>query len=1349
MAATDSAPYEAFGKLVTSFRLQAGLAQQSDLASLLKTTQQTVSRWEAGLSRPRDKQMPLLATVLQVDVAELLAAAGYTARIPVATFDQPFPIDALSPDSFERFCLYFLFQMYPDAAVHRVGGPGHTQDGLDVDAIFPDGTSFSFQCKRVDDFGPSKVRSAVTKHTRPANKKFLLLTRPAASPQARQTINEYSDWDIWDREDVSRLIRQSLSKDQQLRLVDTFFHGQRLALLGETEAGPWQTSDQFFGAFGPGQKAFSHQWQLVGRDPDLGAISGALSNHGVAITLLIGSGGSGKSRVLKQAIEEFELTHPDVLVRFLSPTESLTNKSLEDLGTHAKLLIVDDAHEHEDLQLLFQYAATPANKTVLLLSLRPYGLEHVKGQATSFALNGDRVVERKLAPLTLEQATQLATEVLTKFGGPVAAAKEIARLTLDCPLFTVVGSQVVAEENIPLELAKNEGQFRNTLLARFQDIIAGHIGSKSDADQVRKLLKILALVQPFYPEDHAVSLAAEQIEGIHPSDVSRLIRLLVEAGVLFKRGGKHRLSPDLLADHIIETNCISVNGGSTGYAERVIDATKQAQLENVLLNLGKLDWRLTNGDPSNSRLLDGVWQRLQPSSKYADPCIAAVKAVAFYQPQRALAFVEKLIREGTYLEDLPNVIKHAAYNFEYLQHACECLWHLGKKDARVLNSNPGHAIRVLSELAAVEPNKPIAFNEAIVDFAISLLKQNDSWTGSYTPFDLLSGFMQTEGHTTTSNGRAITFGPFLVSPEATRSGRAKVVDATIALLTHSNTRIAVLAAKFAPNCLRYPMGQFGTQVDPRNRDTWTEEFVRTLEKIEQVVKTNQLDPLVLIQITRGVSWLANFAQNEASPVAQRIISLLPSSLEFRTVLAMEDGYGHSIAHADFKQQQLDRAEFMDVLVRDLISKFSDGEELRIYLALVLGKIKEAHPEGISSAYVLFEGLIRESYALAKAIAENASNDTASITARFSGISLSRILAEDHLSGVALAERFLETDVSDLQAAIGRAYCLLPPKEKGYEESDLRLIRAVLSSKNEWVVRNGIEAVRTVASYDKRLAIDLLALVDIAMSNGVADEVFILFQRDESIPFRSLTSSDIKHFLDALLPLATLDGYWVETFLSRASKYHALSTAKFFMSRVEHAASQNDWNFRPCNYGPYIHVPLRFRESAEFAVLLREVCHWMTTRSDGNLNFEYRVGELFEAMFKPFDDEIISFIRDWIEVAPASDIRVIARILKEAESSFVFVHRDLVTRFLERANQYGKELLDISTSSLIGAAISGVKSSIPGEPCPADIATRDEAEKAMQAIPRFAPARALYETLQRHANDCIQRAIMDRESFDEE
>jgi hypothetical protein len=266
---------------------------------------------------------------------------------------------------------------------------------------------------------------------------------------------------------------------------------------------------------------------------------------------LVGAGGAGKSRVLKEAIQTYESAGRGVLVRFLSPTEEVTNKSLDDLGDRPKVLVVDDAHDRSDLQLLFQYASIP---------------------------------------------------VLKAFGGPVGVAKDIARLTLDCPLATVMGAQVVAKEKIHFELAKNEEVFRTTLFGKFRDIIAGNIGNKHDAEPIRKLLRVLALLQPFHPEDPALSNVVAHIEELPLHEVNRLLRLLTDAGVLFKRGGQYRLSPDLLADFIIEDVCIGYDGRSTGYAEQVFNAASNMYIEHLLLNLGKLDWRRTNGDTSNSRL---------------------------------------------------------------------------------------------------------------------------------------------------------------------------------------------------------------------------------------------------------------------------------------------------------------------------------------------------------------------------------------------------------------------------------------------------------------------------------------------------------------------------------------------------------------------------------------------------------------------------------------------------------------------------------------------------------------------------------------------------------------------------
>lgn len=83
------------------------------------------------------------------------------------------------------------------------------------------------------------------------------------------------------------------------------------------------------------------------------------------------------------------------------------------------------------------------------------------------------------------------------------------------------------------------------------------------------------------------------------------------AGVLFKRGRNYRLSPDLLADFVIQQTCIGPDGQSPGYAEKVFAHAQDDQLKNLVTNISKLDWRLSKSDISSARVLDAVWGQLE------------------------------------------------------------------------------------------------------------------------------------------------------------------------------------------------------------------------------------------------------------------------------------------------------------------------------------------------------------------------------------------------------------------------------------------------------------------------------------------------------------------------------------------------------------------------------------------------------------------------------------------------------------------------------------------------------------------------------------------------------------------
>jgi hypothetical protein len=220
--------------------------------------------------------------------------------------------------------------LYPEAEVHRAGGTGHKQNRIDIEARLPDQSVYTFQCKRVQEFGPQKVHAAIGKHTVAATKTVLLISR-VASPQAREAIRQHAHWDIWDKDDISAKIRR-LPKIDQLQLVDTFFQGKRFELLGESEAGPWEMTKEFFAPFENSSGFFNHVWTLVGRDEPSRSLAAALDDPNVRCALLVGSGGAGKTRVLKQVVETYEAQHRGVTVRFLSRTSEVTKSALAALG---------------------------------------------------------------------------------------------------------------------------------------------------------------------------------------------------------------------------------------------------------------------------------------------------------------------------------------------------------------------------------------------------------------------------------------------------------------------------------------------------------------------------------------------------------------------------------------------------------------------------------------------------------------------------------------------------------------------------------------------------------------------------------------------------------------------------------------------------------------------------------------------------------------------------------------------------------------------------------------------------------------------------------------------------------
>jgi transcriptional regulator with XRE-family HTH domain len=1353
--------YKNFGNLLIELRQKAGIIQQIDLARRINVTQQTVSRWELGFSRPRYNQLATIAAPLGADPERLLSAAGYTiqrSEPAVISFDLPFPMNQF-PDwkTFERFCDYFLnlwYKYHPEykgANVHPFGTQGDKQGGIDIKVTLPRTEIHTFQCKHERKFGPAAIEEAVKEQTIQADKKYLLLSCTASS-KARDKIATYPDWDIWDIEDISRKIRQELPKEEQIKLVDTFFPGQHLALLGSDDAGPWQTAEKFFEPFLQENRIFNHCWNLVGRADEVNKIREVLADSTKNLVLIEGPGGIGKSRILKEVTSELEkFNNQGCLIRFLGNWQKINQKNLEDLGEVKKLLILDDAHDDtENLPYLLKYAASPSNNAKILLTLRPYGLSFIKNQALQFGLDEESIETIKLDYLTLDQVTNLAIQVLEKekFENPEKIASYIAKSTIDCPLVTVIGAQILAKENIDFEFEfiKENREFHNQLFSKFEKVIIGKIGQKNgDEKLIEKLFKVLSLIQPFEYNDSSIPTMLSEIERISPDETKRLISILLQSGILFKRVKKCRLSPDMLADFIIEKYCIDNDGHSTGYIESfftIIDQKYEKHVENFLKNLGKLDWRKIN----KSNLLAPIWNKIISCDKSTNTYIKSVTKVAYYQPEQALNFVRKYLSIKKNLSELPEILKYVTYNSIYLSDACKLLWELRKYDKitheieKYSNQNTAKkAIQILSDLCEIRHNKSMFYTEKIVEFCLSLLEKKDSWLYKYTPFDTILPILNTEGEVTEYKGNNIIFKKFSIPINLVCDLRNKVIDAAIELLSNLNLKIAILSAKFLGKTIRC------YSISKNDLEIWNKEFSTVLEKIEKKIHSQSFDFLVLAQIARSVSWHANYNNGDTTIIARRIINGLPTCLEFQITLTLIDSeiFIFKTESPDYEEPRRGNNKNIEKLANSIIENYSDMNELYIFIEKIFINVKNNFKDDISP-YPIYQKLTQLSLDFSKAFVSNILKKPDSEMAQFVSLPLLRLLKEPALNILEIVHALLNTSKKIIHEEVSRCY----NREK-YEEEDIFIIKKMLISAYPSVLKNVFHIIKNISKQDYCQAIKLLKEVNISgLSPGIIGDMLSVFSSNETvIPFQLLTEEDVKNFLDKLVEIPDIDNHWIDVFLENSSKYYPNITIKFFMRRVELSAESDRDYYKPVNLPSQNQINLRFRESSEFVRLIRALLSWIQIYQGNRSRFYYEAARLLKAIFITFDREFINFFSILIDTASESDFYITSILLREADEDFVFKNQDFILKYLEKAESYGSECYELALDSLFSSAFYGRRSSIVGQQSPKDIQIKENASEILNALSDFSPAYRLYKQLKENSEMKIKQSMKVLEYFE--
>jgi transcriptional regulator with XRE-family HTH domain len=1338
--------YIAFGELLARLRVGAGFTKQQELATALGVTQQSVSRWEKGLARPRSNDIPALERLVRAKDNELFVAAGFQlglseTRAETATsHDRPLPLSALPPETFESFCAALVHRMYQPrgGTVHRYGGTGHKQHGIDIVATGPFGIH-SFQCKRVSEFGAQKVHTAVAEQTYAADLKVLLLSS-VASPSSRDAMAAHANWELWDREDITRRLHD-LPQADRLDLVDRYFSGQRLDLLGIDEPGPIQSPEEFFKPFLVSDRFFNHSWTLVGRDEEVSQILHCIQDESVVVTCLVGPPGSGKSRVLREVTKR--LTHSTPLhVRFVSPTEEVKAHHLDRLRDSrgvATLLVVDDAHDREDVGVLLRYAAVPENRTRILVSLRPYSKERLRLQAADVSLSGSLVQFVEMRPQTREQAQSLAKSILSECDAPLAASIEIARATYTTPLVTVLAAQLVARKSISLALLGNAEELQLYVLKSLQDVITATLVAGQDVLRLKAILRVIALLQPIIPDDPGLLNILLKTEGIVESDASRLMRLLGEAGVLFKRGLRSRLAPDLLADEILRSNYLNEDGTANERVTQVFDLAGADHLKHLFVNLGRLDWRLRGGKTDDSALLTSISPKLRWGERHNNPHVEAVEAVAYYQPRFALDFAKRLIaeRHGDN-SSVCNMLHYAAYTYDHVQEACQLLWTAGRNDVRALHQQPSHGIRILKELAEFQPNKPIEYVREVVNFALALLERPASLKWAYTPFSILEGALSAEMETRSFSRMTMTITRYQLPLEWARKVRDEVTGALLKYLREGPPRRAFLSAQTMAQALRGPM--HGNTPD----DAWKRQQVELLRELRIVANEVQVSPVVLVRLAQSISWHAFHGWPETSVEAQAILDLLNRDLRTRLIRALVDGWGTETWKLSEALEREEHVKDRQHLTADLIAAFPTPSCMFDELHTSLEEIATVARDGYGSPFLLVNHLLASVEGLAAELLLRNNEGRAGRLDQYIGAALSAVVEADDLRLV--SEYVIRSEGSTkVLAQLAEAYTRFTPS-RPYTPQEVELLKRIFESKDPTVLMVASNLARQVADRSPALAIELICTADFKVNASATHDMFMWLSGDKAIPEADVESKR-KELLEKLVTLTELDDYWIQLFLASSIKKDPASVIQLVMARLVEAKRRNDWTYKPLSK-EYRGNGLGLMEVEGGSRLLWDFLNWAVDESK-DIPSTRRVGEAVSGLCGDYDQALLDLLLDWMSAGTQAHATLVAKVLRESQPALIYEHSKSIRDILNAAELIADDALDEIRSSIGAATHSGVRGGTPGEPFPEDLRMEQHCEQMLASLSRAEPAFDLYDGLLKDARYAIARQRKSREALEDE
>ncbi len=1343
------------GQVLEGARTRAALSQRA-LAGLLEVSQQTVSRWEHGVSRPRPRLIAKLAEVLSLDVAELTAAAGRTTSptasagrtgspvddtAPLRPLTPMLPFQRLTAEEFERVVADLMERRYPGAKVSQLGGRGDDQRGFDILIVQPGGHRIGVQCKREQQFGPKKVEKALEAAELEVDESFIALAR-VATAEARFELDKHAGWQLWDLADLSRLVRL-LNPEAAHQVVRTYFPDHVEAFLGLKPASPWQTAEEYYRS--SSRTLLDHRQALVGRAQLVDDVVTWVNNpEGTEIAMVIGRGGLGKSKLLWEVASRAD--RADVHVRFLAVGQQPTAGDFDHLPRTGSLVVVlDDAHDVDRVAGITSQLWQSRPGAKVLLATRPYGKVELDAEIWRLSQAPRTTTQWELGDLTHTEAAELVAD-LTSRSPRDPFTQQLAAVSRDCPFIAVVAADLYRRGELAGSTFTSDAALRRDVFRRFTDQMTGPRGGL-DAAERRSVLAALAIFQPVRLDDPDFEAAVGELTGIASWDVvNGRIRELEDAGLVLRRGGTAvRVIPDMFADVLVANAAYDDRSGlPTSFLARAQRAAGGAALQHLLVNASRIDWQVRDGGPGRTDIVDSLWaalreQLLSGSFDEQLSLLGLLSRIAYFQPGLALRLVDEILatdedgsapvdpverlwaatRAHVVYATVP-VLQNIAYRLKFVRPALDRLWTLAQDDQRPTNQHPEHPLRVLRDIADLRTGKPFVYIDTVIDAATDWL----TMPSRLSPFDVIEPVLAVEGSDEMSSDTALTFHPFGIDPVPVRPARQRVVDLAFTQAESSDVPSAVRAIRTLVHAIRDPIGMFNRQVTPSERERWAIEFVPIIERLGKLGAGPRRDPAIRLAIREALEWHADHSETATKEAAQAALACLVPTIEDDLAACLHAGWPELRTGLSFEEAERAQREEFSRVAAAISEGRSDQEILdRLENRLRIERLASERVDG-SGRFIadFFAGRPSAATLLCERVLAGGLPELAPFTAIAIGVSAN---AGD-VGAIAFASSMLAADDTKLQWGAASGLSWNRAGRVGLLPGEAAVLATMAAHDNANVRAMAGRAAFLIGLSDTAAALDLLTKIEFRGSPQVAADALSGFAPQGPLNWSDTATALRTSVLNQLVDLGSIDKYEIKGALSELSLIDPLHVMRLLMKRVDRQTELQslDYEALPCHWDP----ALRIAQTAELARCLAEVRDWMTRRGQDRPRYHLQDdgAELYQLVAGDWNDQALATLTNFGDAPTEAALVTAARLLAHAPVTALFAQVPLIANLLHRAESLGKDSAELVLNTLL--TTNGVITTWAGGESQKNEQELEQARRIARDMPRGSLERRFFEQL---------------------